>query len=420
MSSIDGFYNIVTDGTYFYVSNTSRNVVCRITSSGFIQYDFIVIDKPICLAITRYTNRKQRLFVLTLTRLFVYEFTTPTIVTQVHMSLFDASPQFPSMVHHPLEDKMYISNYTKGTITTISDTYASTVAYTGLQGISGLTYAPNMIYFSNYDTNVISVIDAGIVRPYMPVTLPRGLHYANGNFYICYGNQEKNGIVVNTYGTNFYLDVFSDYLFNSVPLNTVFVSNALYITLGNSNVIYRNKTAFCVGDFKRATYYNASTITQSVIAMNQNCVSNPAFQALIQLRTIGSNPNNPIPPITTIVGRTQGAQIPFNVGLGSDYDSLKMRRKAETLKFRNSPNNPGLTLTTKELYTNIVKYGGAYHFSKARLNQLLKENNGQLPCDIGINNGNPIVITPPTNSGINDRTFEGYYLNPYIPYYPSL
>jgi len=417
---MDGFYNLVTDGSYFYSSNCLRNVVCRISQEGFINYEFIVIDNPICLAITSYTNKNQLLFVQTLTHIFIYEFDTPNTVVKLKMIPFTSSDSYPSMVHHPLEDKLYISNYTTGTITTISNSYSVSVAYRELQGISGMVLATNRLYISNYNTNLVSLLDQGEAKPYLLVFSPRGLNYTNGKFYICYGRGDKNGIVVNNYGTDTYQDVFSDYLFNSIALNTLFFSNALYINLENSNVIYRNKTAFCVGDFKRATFYNASTITQSVIAMNASCVSNPAFQPLIQLRTIGSNPNNPIPPVTTLFGRGQGAQISFNVGLGSDYESLKMRRKAETLKYRNSNNNPGVTLTTKELFKNIVKYGGAYNFSKARLNQLLKDNNGTLPCNIGINNGNPITITPPTNSGIHDPSFEGYYLNPYVPYYPSL
>jgi hypothetical protein len=422
MTTETGFYNIVTDGTYFYTSNTLRNVVCRISQDGSIFYEFIVIDNPICLAITQYTNRNQRLFVQTLTRIFVYEFDTPTTVTRIVMIPFVTSGQFPAMFHDVVQDKLYVSNYSQGTITTFASSFASSLFLTGQPGISGMAIAATRLYFSNYDTHQVYLLEEGTARPYLSIPSPRGLQYTNGNFYICYGRGDIKGIAVNAYGAPNYLDVFSDYLFNTNPLNTLLYSNALYITLENSNVIYRNKTPFSIGNFKEATFYNASTITQSVIAMNASCVNNPAFGPLIQLRTIGSNPNNPIPPVTTIVGRTQGAQIPFNIGLGSDYETLKMRRKAETLKYKlqHSSNNPGLTLTTKELFTNIVKYGGAYHFSKARVNQLLKENNGTLPCDIGINNGNPIVITPPTNSGIRDPGFEGYYLNPYIKYYPSL
>ena len=422
MTSIDGFYNLVTDGTYFYSSNTSRNVVCRINQNGIILYDFIVIDTPTCLAITKYTEsgKKQRLFVQTTGQLFVYEFDTPTSVVKIKMISIDSSVLYPSMFHHTTENKLYFSNYTKGTITTVDASYVSTVVHQDLRGISGMVLAANKIYISNYERNGVFFLDNTILRSYLTIPYPRGLHYANGNFYVCYGNGQQNGIGVNTYGTTFYRDVFSDFLFKTNPINTMLFENNLYITLDGSNVIYKNKSAFSVGNFKMATYYNAPTITQSVVAMNPLCVSNPAFQKLIQLRTVGSNPNNPITPITTLIGRTQGNQIPFNIGLGSDYESLKMRRKAETLKFRNSPNNPGITLTTKKLFANIVKNGGAYHFSKARMKQLLNENNGTLPCVIGVNNGAPIVITPPTNSGVHDSNFEGYYLNPYVAYYPSL
>jgi hypothetical protein len=184
--------------------------------------------------------------------------------------------------------------------------------------------------------------------------------------------------------------------------------------------LYRNKSVFTTVDFRTLVEYDLNRITSSVILSNINCLDDPKFQPLIQLRTVGSNPNNPITPVTTLLGREQGNQIKFNLGLGTDYESLKMRRKAETLKFRNSATQPGYTMSTKEMYAHMVKFGGAYHYSRARIKQLLAENNGNLPCDIGVNNGNPIVITPPSNSGVNDTTFEGYYLNPYVPYYPSL
>lgn len=420
MGSNDEFYNFVTDGTYFYSSNAARNTVCRINQNGTIRYDFISINNPIGLAITTYTGRNQSIFVQTLTNISIYEFDTPNSVIKIKVLPYSSSVQYPSMFHHTSEDKLYISNYSEGTITTIDSNYISTVAYRDLKGISGMTLASSKIYLSNYDRNLILFIDEGVPKTYINVYRARGIQFHANNFYVCYGEGKIRGVGVNTYGTSTFREVFSDYLFNSIPLNTLFFSNALYVTLEKSNVINKNKSIFIVVDFKRSIFYNAPTITQSVIATNQECVSNVAFQALIQLRTIGSNPSNPRPPVTTLDGRTRGNNIPFNVGLGTDYESFKMRRKAETLKFRNSENNPGYTLTNKELYANMVKYGGAYHFSKARVKQLLKANNGTLPCDIGINNGNPITITPPTNSGIHDSTIEGYYLNPYITYYPSL
>jgi hypothetical protein len=424
MSLKEGFYNIVTDGTSFYASNTSRDVVCKITQTGAIDYYFIVVDSPLCLAITRETNpsKKNRMFILTNQYIFVYQFDTPDTVSQIRRIRYNACLTFPALFYNSLDDKLYISDYEKGIIRTLDANYVYTDVYTNpqIKGISGMVIASNILYFSNYDMNYIFFIDNGIVRPYLTIYSPRGLHYASSNFYICYGRGTQNGIVVNNYGTTNYTNVFSDFLFNSIPLNTLLFSGSLYITLDNSNVIYKNKTAFSSANFIRSVIYNAPNITQSVIGTNPKCVENPAFRGLIQLRTYGSNPNNPITPITTLVGRLQGNQIPFNVGLGSDYESLKMRRKAETLKFRNSKNNPGVELSTKQLFTNIVKNGGAYHFSRTRLLQLLKANNGNLPCDIGVNNGNPITVTPPSNSGINDSTFEGYYLNPYVPYFASL
>ena len=414
-----GFYNIVTDGTYFYSSNTLQNVVSRISQTGFAKIDFISIKSPICLAITKYTNRKQRLFVQTYDSIVIYEFDTPTVTIKLSTIPYVSSRQYPAMFHHTSEDKLYISNYANGTIHTLNSSNVLSLAYSGVKSISGMTLASNQLYISIYERDGLFTFAQGEFQFYMNIPAPRGLAYSDGNFYVCYGRTTK-GIAVNSIGTPFFKDVFSDFLFNTVPINTLLLSKNLYITLENSNVIYRNKTVFTTIDFKSLILYDLDRVTPSVISTNKECVENPAFQPLIQLRTVGSNPNNPIPPVTTLLGRLEGNQIKFNLGLGSDYESLKMRRKAETLQFRNSATQPGYTLTTKALYAHMVKFGGAYNFSRARIKQLLEKNNGTLPCDIGINNGNPIVITPPSNSGVNDTTFEGYYLNPYIPYYPSL
>lgn len=407
----DEFYNLVTDGVYFYASNYTKNSVCRMNAYGEIEYDFIVVDKPLCLAIA-----SNRLIIQSLGYIHSYQLNP---LLKVQSVSYASSTQYPSIVYQT--GYIYVSNFTKGTITRIDFTGISEVIHTGLVGISGMTSVANTLYFSNYNLNGIYFYLQNTLQQYLPVTKPRGLHFSNNNIYICYGDIETTyGIAVNTFGTSFKSDFFQDYLFNSVPINTLRVSNLLYITNMNSNVIYKNKDIFTSGNFKKIENYNAAGITQSVVAQNPSCVANPAFNSLIQLRTLGSNPSNPIHPIITRAGRTTGSNIPFGIGLGTTYEAFKMRRKAETLKFRDTANTVGYTKTNKELFSHMVKYSGAYHFSKTRLNQILKENNGKLPCDIGINNGKPITITLPTNSGIHDSRFEGYYLNPYLTYYPSL
>jgi hypothetical protein len=108
------------------------------------------------------------------------------------------------------------------------------------------------------------------------------------------------------------------------------------------------------------------------------------------------------------------------MGIGTSYESLQMRRKAETLRYRKNANDPGILLSKKEQFNDVVKTGGIYNFSQARLAKLLEENNDTVPCSIGFNNGQPVLITPPYKSGIVDTQFEGYYMDPYVTYYPSL
>lgn len=415
MTTESGFYSIVTNNNYFYVSNTYRNTITRISPSGELKVNFLPVDAPISLAISNTT-----LFVQSIDFIHLYRLDADGNATTITSLRYASSPLYPSMVYKSYENLLYITNYSAGTITTLNDAGEFRVVYRGRVGISGICIAANILYFSNFIENSVYYFVQGIAQPYLTIPQPRGIYYIPDSLYICYGSKPNYGIALNPYGTKLYKNVFTSYISGNIPLTVVAIGNSIYYTVEKENVVYKDNTVFRAAVFNTITYYNASGITQSVISRNINCILNPAYNGLLNLRTVGSNPNNPIPPVTTIVGRTQGNAIPFNIGIGSTYESFKMRRKAETLKYRNSTNNPGYTLTNKELYSNVVKYGGAYKFSKARLTQLLKENNGNLPCDIGVNNGNPIVVTPPTNSGINDPTFEGYFLNPYLTYYPSL
>jgi hypothetical protein len=179
--------------------------------------------------------------------------------------------------------------------------------------------------------------------------------------------------------------------------------------------LYKNNTIY--RSFEFIDKIVATTeITQSVVTKNPNCLQNPAFSGLIALRTVGSNQSNPIIPVTTLVGRTQGSQVLIDPGIGISYSELKMRRKAEILQYRNMENTPGVTLTKKQSLSNIVNRGGSYQYSKAKLNKLLQEQQ----CRIGLNNGKNLEKNTPSHSGIIDPSFEGYYLNSYVPYYASI
>lgn len=160
-------------------------------------------------------------------------------------------------------------------------------------------------------------------------------------------------------------------------------------------------------------------ITQSVIANNLNCTSNPAFDGLVKLRTTGNSIAVRV-PITTLEGRLTGQNIKFNTAaIGTSYEDYKMRRKAEVLKYRHGTNAPGIMLTSKQAYNNVVQKNAPNTFSSTRLKQLLEENNGNIP-EKCLNTNKIWVMNPPSNSGVRDYKMPGYYLDPYVPYYPSL
>jgi hypothetical protein len=224
------------------------------------------------------------------------------------------------------------------------------------------------------------------------------------------------GIAVNNLYSKTYTNLFSSYANKTIPLTVTFLGSNIYYTADKRNEIYRNQQRYAVIEYIEISVNPNTGITQSVVTKNSNCLSNNAFIGLINLRTVGSNPSNPIIPVTTLVGRSQGSQVKFDPGIGMSYEELKMRRKAEILKYKNLVNTPGVTYTKKQTFSNIVNAGGSYHYSKTKLLQLAREES----CRNTINNGNPLEKTKPSNSGIIDPSFEGYYLNTNIPYYTSL
>jgi hypothetical protein len=249
---------------------------------------------------------------------------------------------------------------------------------------------------------------------------PRGLDSNGDSLYVCFGSQLKNcGLATYSVTNSVRTFLLTYYSYAVIPLNVLY-SGSLYLTMENSNTLFRNSDVFSTASFVVVKNYNNVNITQSVVATNPACLQNPAYRGLINLRTVGSNPNNPIPPVLNIVGRTSGSNIQFNMGIGTSYESLQMRRKAETLQYRKNANDPGIVFTKKEQFKDVVSSGGNYNFSRAQLLRLLQENANEVPCSIGFNNGQPVLVTPPSKSGIVDTQFEGYYLDPYVTYYPSL
>jgi len=141
----------------------------------------------------------------------------------------------------------------------------------------------------------------------------------------------------------------------------------------------------------------------------RNTTVNYPYLGLIQLRTVGSNKYNPNIPVTTLNGRTNGyggnLKFDTNATLFSSYENLQMRRKAEYLKYR-GVNNPGYKSNE---FSNIVSNQARKNYSAAKIRELALTST-TISCN------NAVVITPPSNSGINDPNFPGYYLSPLVQF----
>ena len=428
MSADQGFSNIVTDGTFFYSSNTYERVIVRIKKTGgkdSMEESFIKMDEeqsPLSLAILDNTlyvytvkNGKDRFGYI-----LKYNLSTKRLMDAIPLATY--STLYPTMMVY--QGNLFLS-YDSGVILKITPDLFQYSYSTGIEGISGMAVTFNSLYVSSVTKNAIYVVDGILKVGPIEVTekfqldSPRGLDSNGDSLYVCFGSQLKNcGLATYSVTNSVRTFLLTYYSYAVIPLNVLY-SGSLYLTMENSNTLFRNSDVFSTASFVVVKNYNNVNITQSVVATNPACLQNPAYRGLISLRTVGSNPNNPIPPVLNIVGRTSGSNIQFNMGIGTSYDSLQMRRKAETLQYRKNANDPGIVLTKKEQFKDVVNSGGNYNFSRTQLLRLLQENN-EVPCSIGFNNGQPVLVTPPSKSGIVDTQFEGYYLDPYVTYYPSL
>jgi hypothetical protein len=99
-------------------------------------------------------------------------------------------------------------------------------------------------------------------------------------------------------------------------------------------------------------------------------------------------------PITDVTGRVS---IQSNIFVGGlTYDDYAMRRKAETLQYnKNSSKDTKKALFGKMQYRKKMK-------------------------NVDLTNSCPVVIYPPSNSGVNDLVFPGYYYNKNVPYLSSI
>jgi hypothetical protein len=99
-------------------------------------------------------------------------------------------------------------------------------------------------------------------------------------------------------------------------------------------------------------------------------------------------------PITDLTGRLS-VQSDIFVG-GLTYEDYAMRRKAETLQYN----------------TNSAKDTKKALFGKMQYRKKMK--------NVDLTNSCPVVIYPPSNSGVKDLVFPGYYFNRNVPYRSSI
>ncbi len=130
-----------------------------------------------------------------------------------------------------------------------------------------------------------------------------------------------------------------------------------------------------------------------------NTIVNDPEVNLLRLRS-----NDPISQVFTLTGRTIGTRLDFTRYSLFDYE---MRRKSETLQYKK--NQTGNSKKTQ--YAQISKTkGGSYYYSSRDLTKNLYTDCPNLD----------VVIRPPTNSGVRDYKFPGYYYDIRAPYLPSL
>jgi len=137
--------------------------------------------------------------------------------------------------------------------------------------------------------------------------------------------------------------------------------------------------------------------------LNASCAEyvNALGASLIQLRQM-----KPESQIIDINGRSSGNKLNFTTNTLFDYE---MRRKAETLQYKK--NKSGFSKKTQ--FAHISKtLSGSYYYSSKDLTQSIVN---RLDCP-----RLDTIIRPPTNSGIHDYKYPGYYYDVSVPYLPSL
>jgi hypothetical protein len=151
-------------------------------------------------------------------------------------------------------------------------------------------------------------------------------------------------------------------------------------------------------------------ITHTVL-VNDAGVTNPACVGIVDIQganllSLRTMPNES--RVLTLNGRATGTILNLTKYSVFDY---QMRRKAETLKHRKNE----ASLSKKQKYAQISKApGGSYYYSSQGVTQELINNLNCPTSNLGT------IIRPPTNSGVHDYKYPGYYFDSNVPYLSSL
>ena len=119
---------------------------------------------------------------------------------------------------------------------------------------------------------------------------------------------------------------------------------------------------------------------------------------------LGLRSNDPISQVQTLNGRASGTRVDLTRYSFFDY---QMRRKSESLQYRKNQSDN----SKKKQFAQISKTkGGSYYYSSKDLSERLYTDCPNLD----------VIIRPPTNSGVHDYKYPGYYFDRRIPYLPNL
>jgi hypothetical protein len=135
------------------------------------------------------------------------------------------------------------------------------------------------------------------------------------------------------------------------------------------------------------------------IIVDASCVNiiNVPGANLLSLRLM-----NQVSQPTTLQGRQRGTILNLNIFSYSDY---QMRRKAEILQYKKNQT----PLSKKKQYSQISNSGGSYSIQSLR--KIVDSEN----CP-----NSDTIVRPPTNSGVYDYNYPGYYYDANVPYLSSL